>query len=147
MGTNKLKLEFSVISGWGQIEDPLHGEDEAWEKFLKENGYYSHADRIGEDAISWTTEPYSVDDRCKVKPKYPHLVVIGNADRIETVFCVDFLSAVELLARYAPLVTASLVSGVIEDCKYRLDVERETSEREARQKNYEMKIMKGLGVG
>lgn len=124
-------LEFSLMNGWRNIDDPMSEwrEDVDEEEWLKENGYYTWADTVGETGIGWTLELHYVDDKAKIAPIYPYVVNLSNACQGVYVFCPDFISAGELMCRYAPLVIASQFSGAVEDLASRLEDERNRTER------------------
>lgn len=119
-------MEFSLLRGWRELdEDPMPWEDGVdIERHLKSHGYYPFGDRLGEDGAGWSAVMYGVNHSSRIQPKYPYVVDIGNSSESRFVFCVDFLSGVEIMCRYASLVTTDLISGVVNDLESRLEVER-----------------------
>lgn len=119
-------MEFSLLNGWRELgEDPMPWKDGVCtDQHLKSHGYHSFGDRLGEDGAGWSVVMYATNSSSRTKPKYPYIVDIGNSDESRFVFCVDFLSGVEIMRRYASLVTADLITGVISDLEGRLEVER-----------------------
>lgn len=122
-------MEFSLLKGWRELdEDPMPWEEGMdLNEHLKRYGYYSFGDRLGADGLGWSAVMYATDFKSEVKAPYPYVVDIGNSYESKFVFCVDYLSGVEVMSRYALLVVADLLSGMIDDLESRLETERKES--------------------
>lgn len=113
-------MEFSLLQGWRKLQsDPLG------DALPEDCGYYG-LDRIGGEGIGWSVILYSAKSSDSGK-EYPFIVEVGGSDQLRFVYCADFLSAVELISKYAAMVTAGLLTGILEDLEARLEGEREES--------------------
>jgi hypothetical protein len=109
---------YNLIEGWSKLDSsPLSEpvESQHWDDYLQANGYYTSGDRIGHDC-GWEVIVRGVDKRMKIQPQFPYVVEIGNSSESELVFCDDFLSAADLVSKFAPLATAQVITSVFDCC-------------------------------
>lgn len=123
--------QYGVIDGWKQLErDPLieQAEHQSWEDYIEANGYYPSGDCFGTD-LGWAVKLYAINDNAPIKPQFPYVVDISSPSQGQLVFCADFMSALEVVRRFAIIGVAELMSFTFDALEHRLDDEWQRSDR------------------
>jgi hypothetical protein len=122
---------YNLIEGWSKLDgSPLSElvEGQHWDDYLQANGYYISGDRVGHDC-GWEVIVRGVNKRMKIQPQFPYVVEIGNSSESGLVFCDDFLSAADLVSKFAPLATAEVITSVFESLEARLRQESDRTDQ------------------
>jgi len=90
--------------------DDAWGDGDGWDDVMKRLGY-EHYMGVGSDATAFEVQVY----RRKDAPKF--IVTFSDGNLWDSMTAGSLPAAMDLLARYAPIVTASVVSDVISDIR------------------------------